>query len=328
MKRSGPKAWIECQVVRLVFAIMQIFPIGWNLRIARLLVRLWILIMPRHRERVIQHLTESYGRTLTLDEINKLAIRSLEGVAMFAVEVICLPRLINRSNWSHSVTAVNIQDLLRLVVEGRGLILVTGHFGSFELIGHLLACFKFPVAAVMRPLDNVYLNRFLVSARKKNGLVLFDKKGAMTNAESFIENGGLLAFIGDQDAGRKGIFVDFFGRPASTYKSIGLLALKLQRPIVVGYARRCDDGAQYEVGVQRIIRPEEWETKDDPLRWVTQEYTSAIEAMVRRYPEQYLWIHRRWKSRDRSKTGASGDSGSATSSGQTEAAMGSPNRTG
>lgn len=328
MKRSGPQAWIFCQTVRLAIAIMQIFPIDWNLRTARVLARLWILIMPRHRDRAIQHLAASYGQTLSADEITRLAVRSLEGVVMFAVEVMCLPRLITRSTWSRYVTAVNFQELLRLVIEGRGLIMVTGHFGSFELIGHVLACFKFPMAAVMRPLDNAYLNRFLVSTRKRNGLALFDKKGLMANAESFIENGGLLGFIGDQDAGRKGLFVEFFGRPASTYKSIGLLAMRLKRPIVVGYARRRGHRAQYEVGVQQIIRPEEWETKNDPLRWVTQEYTSAIEAMVRRNPEQYLWIHRRWKSRPKSKTGAPGDSGPATPSQQTEAAIGSPNRTG
>lgn len=328
MKRTGPQAWIQCQAVRLAIAIMQIFPIEWNLRTARVLARLWILITPRHRDRAIQHLAASYGDTLSAKEINRLADRSLEGVVMFAVEVMCLPRLITRSTWSRRVTAVNFQELLRLVIEGRGLIMVTGHFGSFELIGHVLASFKFPVAAVMRPLDNAYLNKFLVTTRKLNGLTLFDKKGVIGSAESFIESGGLLGFIGDQDAGRKGLFVEFFGRPASTYKSIGLLAMRLNRPIVVGYARRVGHQAQYEVGVQRIIRPEEWETKDDPLRWVTQEYTSAIEAMVRRNPEQYLWIHRRWKSRPRRTTGAAGDSGSTTSSQQTQAAIASPNRTG
>ena len=317
-----------CQGVRLAIAIMQIFPIDWNLRTARLLARLWILIMPRHRDRAIQHLTASFGRTLSPDEIARLAVRSLEGVVMFAVEVMCLPRLITRSTWSRHVTVVNFQDVVRLVIEGRGLIMVTGHFGSFELIGHVLASFKFPVAAVMRPLDNVYLNRFLVSARKMNGLTLFDKKGVMANAESFIENGGLLGFIGDQDAGRKGLFVEFFGRPASTYKSIGLLALRLKRPIVVGYARRYGHRAQYEVGVQRIIRPEEWENKDDPLRWVTQEYTSAIEAMVRRNPGQYLWIHRRWKSRPRSTTGTPANSSLPTSAPPNQAAIGSPTRAG
>ena len=111
----------------------------------------------------------------------------------------------------------------------------------------------------------------------------------------------LLAFVGDQDAGRKGIFVDFFGQPASTYKSIGLLAMAVECPIVVGYARRIKRFGRYEVGVQRVIQPHDWQTKADPLRWITQEYTRAIEEFVREAPEQYLWIHRRWKSQPRAR---------------------------
>jgi len=106
-------------------------------------------------------------------------------------------------------------------------------------------------------------------------------------------------FIGDQDAGRKGVFVDFFGQTASTYKSIGLLAMASGCPIVVGYARRCGNVARYEVGVQRIIHPHEWESRSAPLHWITQTYTTAIEETVRDAPEQYLWIHRRWKSQPR-----------------------------
>jgi KDO2-lipid IV(A) lauroyltransferase len=157
----------------------------------------------------------------------------------------------------------------------------------------------------MRPLDNVYLNEFVVKTRRTHGLTLLDKKGAMTAAEGVIRQGSLLAFIGDQDAGRKGLFVDFFGRPASTYKSIGLLAMATGAPIIVGYARRRGNSPRYDIGVQRIIRPEEWERQDDPLRWITETYTSAIESIAREDPEQYLWIHRRWKSKPGSRRKAS-----------------------
>ncbi|MGB2984802.1 MAG: lysophospholipid acyltransferase family protein, partial [Phycisphaerae bacterium] len=184
-------------------------------------------------------------------------------------------------------------------LSGRGVILVTGHYGTFEVTGHLLAALGFDVAAIMRPLDNVYLNRFVVHSRRTHGLALLDTKGAMGGAEEILKEGKLLAFIGDQDAGRKGLFVDFFGQPASTYKSIGLLAMSSRCPIVVGYARRRGNVAQYDVGVQRIIYPYEWEPQDDPLRWITQAYTTAIEEMVCEAPDQYLWIHRRWKSKPR-----------------------------
>ena len=283
-------------VIRTAFAAMQVFPIDWNLRTARWFARLWPRLTSRHRERAIEHLSRALGESHSKAEIARIADRSLESLAMFAVEAICLPRLINRFTWNRYITPVDFEEALQLLLSGRGVILVTGHFGSFEVMGHLLASIGFDMTAVMRPLDNVYLNRFLVRSRETQGLTLVDKKGAAAKAQSYLEEGRPLAFIGDQDAGRKGMFVDFFGRSASTYKSIGLLAMSTGCPIVVGYARRLGDVAKYEVGVQRIVHPHEWEAQDDPLRWITQEYTTAIEKIVRRAPEQYLWIHRRWKS--------------------------------
>jgi KDO2-lipid IV(A) lauroyltransferase len=91
------------------------------------------------------------------------------------------------------------------------------------------------------------------------------------------------------------VFVDFFGRKASTYKSIALLAISSNVPIGVGYSRRIDNRFYFEIGVNRIIFPYEWADKDDPLTWVTAEYTKAIEQFVREDPTQYWWLHRRWK---------------------------------
>jgi len=106
----------------------------------------------------------------------------------------------------------------------------------------------------------------------------------------------VVGFIADQNAGPKGIFVDFFGRKASAYKSIGLLAMQYEVPVVIGYARR-QGPFQFSIGVQDVISPADWEKEQDPLRYVTQRYTKAIEDFVRADPAQYLWVHRRWKTR-------------------------------
>jgi KDO2-lipid IV(A) lauroyltransferase len=117
---------------------------------------------------------------------------------------------------------------------------------------------------------------------------------------SILSEGASLGFIADQDAGRKGLFVDFFGRKASTYKSIGLLAITQNIPVCVGYARRKGDFL-FEIGTTRLITPEQWEDKKDPLLWLTQEYTSAIEKFIREEPSQYWWLHRRWKHQPKEK---------------------------
>ena len=133
------------------------------------------------------------------------------------------------------------------------------------------------------------------------GQQILDKKGAAQYMEKIISSGATLCFIADQDAGRKGIFVDFFGRKASTYKSIGLIAVTNNIPIVVGCSRRIDNLFRFEIEVNRIIVPEEWADKDKPLEWITAEYTKAIEEFIREDPSQYWWLHRRWKHRPKNE---------------------------
>ncbi|HEV8290361.1 MAG TPA: lysophospholipid acyltransferase family protein, partial [Tepidisphaeraceae bacterium] len=107
--------------------------------------------------------------------------------------------------------------------------------------------------------------------------------------------------------GSKGIFVDFFGRKASTYKSIGLLAMQYECPIVVGYSRRIDNRFKFKIGAQDVIFPEDWKNQEDPLRYITQRYTKALEDMIRVDPGQYWWVHRRWKSRPKGEVAEAHD---------------------
>jgi KDO2-lipid IV(A) lauroyltransferase len=140
--------------------------------------------------------------------------------------------------------------------------------------------------------------------RKRAGQKILDKKGASEQMGELVSSGATLCFIADQDAGKKGVFVDFFGRKASTYKSIGLLAITNNLPIGVGYGRRIEGRFFFEMGVTRIIMPAEWADKEDPLKWITAEYTKAIETFVREEPSQYWWLHRRWKHRPKEEHGA------------------------
>ncbi len=294
--------WIDRVVyglIRLGAMLFQMFPINLNLRTARVLGRIWWRLRPRHRDLARQHLRLAYGDALPAREIDRLALASMQQMTMLVIELIFTPRLINEWTWPRYIRLRGGREFLDTLLQRRGSILLTAHYGNWELLGMLLTAIGFPVVAVMRPLDNPYLNRYLLATREKRGLQLLYKKGASRAAEDVLNSGGSLCFIADQNAGHKGEFVDFFGVKASTYRSIGLLAIQHNVPIVVGYARRTSPRFEYEVGCSRIIRPEEWADRDDELHWVTQEYTAAIERFVREAPEQYLWIHRRWKSRPR-----------------------------
>jgi len=305
--RFGPPIldWLVYAGVRLYCMAAQMFPIDTNLRTARWIGTLWFHLISRHRERAKQHLRLAYGPVLSEKDADRLARRSMQQMVMMAVEVLFTPRLISEWTWPRYVRLNRLAEAVEVLLDRRGAILLTGHYGNWELIGYVLSCLGFRMTAVMRPLDNPYLNGYLMSHRQKRGLDLLYKKGATQTAEDILCAGGILGFIADQNAGHKGLFVDFFGQKASTYKSIGLLAIRHDVPIIVGYARRLSDRFEYEIGVTRIIRPSEWKGRPDELMWITQEYTRAIEEFVRAAPEQYLWIHRRWKSRppDRSLTG-------------------------
>lgn len=294
------RVWLDRLVyvgVRLVGTFLGMFPIDANLRTARWMGWAWYRLMRRHRERAFEHLRLAYGDALTDRQREAMALASMQQMTMMAIEALFTPRLINEWTWPRHVRLNNIGPAADVLLSRKGAILVTGHYGNWELLGFALAALGFPTVAVMRPLDNPWLNRYVMDVRARRGLQLLYKKGASRSAGDILAAGGTLGFIADQNAGRKGLFVDFFGRKASTYKSIGLLAIEYQVPIVVGYARRTSERFEYEVGCNRIIQPAEWAGREDELGWITQEYTRAIEEFIREAPEQYLWIHRRWKSR-------------------------------
>lgn len=293
---------LEYVALRLWALVIGCFSVEANLRTARLMGGIWWLLMKRHRDRAMDNLRPALGDRYSEAQLRRLARRSFEHFAqLYLVEMVMTPRLINEWSWARYVSLHDLGPAMRELLSDRGVIMLTAHFGNYELLGYAITRLGLPLNAVMRPLDNPLVNEFIMSSREAGGVRLLYKKGVTESADEIIESGGTLCFISDQDAGRKGIFADFFGRPASWYKSIGLLAMRHRAPLVVGYALREKPGFHYGIIVERIIQPHEWDDRDDPLLWITQTFAHALEAGIRRRPEQYLWMHRRWKSRPRSE---------------------------
>ena len=308
----------EYLALRSWVLVISCFPVEMNLRSARLLGRIWWALtylpeerMPRalrwlsrarDRQRAMDNLRPALGDCYDDRQLEDIARRALEHFAqLYLVELVMTPRLINEWSWARHVELGNLGPALRELLRERGTIMITPHFGNFELLGFTIARLGLPLTAIMRPLDNPPLNEYLLASRQAGGLALLFKKGVSAAASDVVERGGTLCFIADQDAGRKGVFATFFNRKASWYKSIGLLAMQHEVPIVVGAAARQGRGMHYRIDVERIIQPEEWQARNDPLQWITDTYAKALEDAIRRHPEQYLWMHRRWKSRPRAE---------------------------
>ena len=283
--------------VRLTSMLLQCFPVNANLRTAKLLGDLLYRFDRKHRQRALANLRRSFPE-LTDAEHQTLARRSMQELFMFFVEMLFTARLIRVDSWADYIVLENFQKPFELMLRrDTGLIMLTGHYGNFEILGYLLATLGFPTSSVARPLDNPYLSEFVFGVREKQGQRIIAKKGATGDVVEVIEAKGAVGFVADQNAGSKGLFVDFFGRKASTYKSIGLLAMQYDVPVVIGYSRRVNDQFKFVVGAQDVIFPDDWKAQTDPLRYITQRYTKALEDIVRSDPGQYWWVHRRWKTR-------------------------------
>jgi KDO2-lipid IV(A) lauroyltransferase len=172
---------------------------------------------------------------------------------------------------------------------------VAGHFGNWEMASYILGMMGFTGYVIARPLDNVYLHRWMHRWRESTGQKLVAKNGEFELIESALRNGKILCTIGDQDAGQRGLFVNFFNRPASTHKAIALLALGYKPMVLVGGCARVGDGFRYRAHFEDVIDPLEYADDPDAVRAITVRFTEALERLIRRYPEQYFWIHRRWK---------------------------------
>jgi len=293
-KHSPFTDWLCYIALRILVVFLSLFDIETNLNTACFLGRLLWKYYHRGRKRAVDNLRASFPQASS-QWIQQTGRRSFEHIAMLAIDILFTPRLVKRFNWRNYSYYKNVERTKWLMQEGGGLLMVAGHYGNFEIMGYILGLFDFNVYSIARPLDNKFISRYLYGVRRRAGQKIIDKKAVSSAISSIVSSGATVCFIADQDAGRKGIFVDFFGRPASTYKSIGLLAITHNLPIGVGYSRRVGNRFYFEIGVNRIIFPEEWADKDDPLKWVTQEYTNEIEKFVREDPSQYWWLHRRWK---------------------------------
>jgi len=295
-KRNFLGDWLLYAGLRIVIVFLSMFSIQRNLQTACLLGRLLWNHYGRGRQRALDNLRAAFPEKSNEWHIS-VGRRSFEQLAMLMIDVLFTPRIAKTYKWSQIARFINIDKPKQMMLDGRGLLLVTAHYGNFELLGYLMAAFGLKIYSIARPLDNKYINNYLMGVRQHSGQKIIDKKGASDLMEEIAGDGYTLGFIADQDAGKKGVFVDFFGRKASTYKSIGLLALTYNMPIVVGVTRRVGNDFFFEAHCTRIIMPEEWAAKPDALRWVTQEFNKAIEDGIRLDPTQYWWLHRRWKTR-------------------------------
>jgi KDO2-lipid IV(A) lauroyltransferase len=294
-QRSKPVDFAVYILVRLIVCVLESLPYGAAGRVADGLAWLLYRLDRRHRLVADDNLRHAFPGRYSEAERDGLVRAVYRHFCGLLIDIIQTPRRLTPANWRRHVEFTQSRVLIDRLVSDRPLMMVTGHFGNWEVGGYVLGLLGFRTYAIARPLDNPYLDDFLRRFRERTGQGILAKHGDFDKMTAILKGNGVLATLGDQDAGQRGLFVDFFGRPASTHKAVALLALEHRVPILVTGVRKVGEPLRYQVVVEDQVLPEEYEGRPDAVRAVTERFTQALERVVRRSPEQYFWLHRRWK---------------------------------
>jgi KDO2-lipid IV(A) lauroyltransferase len=290
-------------LIRVIVCIVQALPFTTALKLAGILSRLVALVDRRHRLVAEENLRHAFGDQYTDAERTALVHAVYRHFCTVLMEIIFLQRLIHTTTWNRYIKLINGGRLVDRMLSGRAVMIVTGHFGNWEVGGYLTGLFGFAVHAIARKIDNPELDAYLRHIRESTGQGTLDKNEDWDKINQVLANKGVIETLGDQDAGQKGLFVNFFNRPASTHKAVALLSLEHNAPLLVIGVARVAHPLRYHVIVDDLIMPEDYQGRPDAIPAMTKRFTDALERIIRQYPEQYFWLHRRWKHQPQVKKG-------------------------
>lgn len=187
--------------------------------------------------------------------------------------------------------------------KGKGVLFFTAHFGSWEVYNLLAPSFGIGMNILVRRIDNILVENYIETLRSRFGSVTLDKTKSARKMFRVLENGELLGMMADLNVQEKeGIFVDFFGVPASTTTTIAKLALKTGASVMPAFAVWDEAKNKYVIYLEPAIEYEKTGDAEADIKKLTQAVTAVVEKFVRRYPEQWLWIHKRWNTRPKGES--------------------------
>ncbi len=260
-QQSRSVAFLVYLAVRLAVSFVQALPFASACRLAQALAWLGHRIDKRHREIARDNLRLAYPNEYSDTELEAMVGKVYGHFCLMMVEILFLPRLVHIDNWRRVLTYRTEAEARRMVdlwISGRPVLIVSGHFGNWEVSSYVLGLLGIEFCAIARPLDNPFLDGWLRRLREAQGQKILAKKGDFEQIQGVLARRGVLGTLADQDAGQRGLFVNFFNRPASTHKAVALLALEHNVPIAVIAAARLDQPLHYLAMVEDVIYPEEY----------------------------------------------------------------------
>jgi len=290
--------WIEYLAVRLFFCWLQTIRLETCTWMAGYVGWLMVHCIPLRRSVVDNNLQIAFPHW-PAERRRTTARQMWEHLFLMVCEVAHVPRKIHATNFRDYIhfAPKSRYEIVRLLLDPRPITIVSGHFGNFEVGNYTTGLLGFPTFAVARPMDNPLLDRFFKNFRATHGQSILPKRGSARQIAAALEEGQTLAILCDQWAGPKGCWVDFFGRKTSCHKAIAVFPLASGTPLVVSYAKRLDQPMQFEIACYAKTDPSQPGGVPASVRELTQWYNLRLEEIIQSTPEQYWWLHRRWKNK-------------------------------
>jgi len=280
---------------RTILLLFGAIPFRWRRALFRALLLCYYHFSSKHRMITFNNLLHAFPEKDLL-EITKIAKNVFLNLGTVTAEFFEIPSL-TKDNMSSWVTFEGLENYERAREKNQGVLFYTAHFGNWELLAACCGLQNIIVTIVYRALDNPILENFVAWFRSFTGHKLLPKGGASQRIVESLKNNEMVGVLIDQNVfWHEGVFVDFLGRPASTTKRFAELALRTGAPVLSAFIIRKEDGT-YRIVFNEEVKLSRTGDHDRDLFENTQRFTNIIEDVVRRYPDQYFWLHQRWKTK-------------------------------
>lgn len=277
--------------------MIQVMPRSFSLALARGLGIAAFYLISRQRHKVLKHLRFAWKGEKSEDELNRIARQVFENLAMTAMDTILFPTL-NKENLREWVSYDDeFMRVNRILDEGRGFIILASHFGNWELLAATFTLMGYSGAIVGKRIYYEKYNQMITGLRESVGVRTIYRDESPKEMLRVLKNNQILGVAADQDVESiEGVFVDFFGHPAYTPTAPVKLAMAADTVIVPAFAIR--EGNRYRLILDEPLKPQAARgSREETVREFTERWSAVVEKYIRKYPEQWAWMHDRWKTR-------------------------------
>jgi KDO2-lipid IV(A) lauroyltransferase len=285
---------LEYLLTIVLVRTLQLLPHGAALR-AGCRLGSFVFNVVRHRRKVVLENLRKVFPEKDEAEIHRIASDTYKNLAMSLVEYARLP-VTSAREMRERITIQGLENFDKALARSGGAVLVTGHFGSWELMGASLIAYGYPVQFLVGEQKNKAVDNLMNRLRESKGIGIIKMGAAMRNVLKALRGNQFVAMLCDQDAGAHGVFVDFLGRPASTPVGPASFAIRTGACLIAGFILR-ENLSHHRVILEELILPASTGNREEDVRQYTQAHTSLLEKYVRQRPDHWLWLHRRWKTR-------------------------------